>query len=523
MNDRTETRNRKVVPVLFAALVCMIIAVSAAGGDSMDPSPPDETVKLIFIHHSCGENWLADENGGLGRALGENNYFVSDTYYGWGPDAIGDRTDIPDWIEWFSGPRASVYMQALFSESDDDAAGWDYYNRPMQDPGGENEIIVFKSCFPNSNLAGNPDDPPGSYAELSVAGAKYVYNELLTSFATRPDKLFVVITAPPERDRTYAGNARAFNTWLTTEWLSDYDGSNVAVWDLHAVLSGQENHHRFHSGTIEYITNRGGNTLVYPTEDAHPSFAGNRKATSEFVSMLNIFYNRWKADSPTRATIPVHEAEVLETEDEIPEMTGDETLKPVPETHNDENGDDGITALPQTTHSPGMNTLLIDDFETDPAPGTEGWAVYTDETSVIASRADTTEASSGSGSRYVSVSPVVAWGWATTELLFTAPRDLSSASGIRYAIHAEEEGIPYSVLVYSNHTDGTRRLYAYETHTTPASANGWDIVQIPWSQLSPLQGDEPIHPDVINGVVFSFGTESDLYATIYLDDLTAYR
>lgn len=522
MNKRTKTRNLTLILARAVMLAGMIIAVSAAGGGSLDPSPPDETVKLIFIHHSVGENWLSDENGGLGRALGENNYFVSDTYYGWGPDAIGDRTDIPDWIEWFSGPKTNTYLQAVFSESDDDAAGWDYYNRPMQDPGGENEIIVFKSCFPNSNLAGNPDDPPGSYAELSVAGAKYVYNELLTSFATQPDKLFVVITAPPELDRTYAENARAFNTWLTTEWLRDYEGSNVAVWDLHAVLTGQENHHRFQSGTIEYITNRGGNTLVYPTEDAHPSVAGNRKATSEFVPMLNLFYNRWKADSPTPATIPVHEAEV-KTEGEIPGMTGEETLKPVPETQTDENGDDDSAALPETTHVRETDTLLIDDFETEPAPGTEGWAVYTDGTSVLVSRADTTEASSGSGSRYVSVSPVVAGGWATTELLFTAPRDLSLASGIRYAIHAEEEGIPYSVLVYSNHTDGTRILYDYETRTTPASVGGWDIVQIPWSELSPLQGDEPIHPDVINGVVFSFGTDSFLYATIYLDDLTAYR
>ena len=29
------------------------------------------------------------------------------------------------------------------------------------DPGGENQIIMFKSCFPNSAvLSGNPVDPP---------------------------------------------------------------------------------------------------------------------------------------------------------------------------------------------------------------------------------------------------------------------------------------------------------------------------------------------------------------------------
>ncbi len=46
--------------------------------------PLAQPVKLIFIHHSCGENWLDDTNGGLGIALRDNNYFVSDTNYGWG-------------------------------------------------------------------------------------------------------------------------------------------------------------------------------------------------------------------------------------------------------------------------------------------------------------------------------------------------------------------------------------------------------------------------------------------------------
>ena len=40
---------------------------------------------------------MADDYGGLGLALGNNNYFVSDTNYGWGPNSIGDRTDILNW------------------------------------------------------------------------------------------------------------------------------------------------------------------------------------------------------------------------------------------------------------------------------------------------------------------------------------------------------------------------------------------------------------------------------------------
>lgn len=92
----------------------------AARGDSLaaladNPNPPASPVKLIFIHHSTGENWLADGDGGLGLALRDNNYFVSDTNYGWGPDNIGDNTDIGhywlvnDWLDGYEHNNVAVF------------------------------------------------------------------------------------------------------------------------------------------------------------------------------------------------------------------------------------------------------------------------------------------------------------------------------------------------------------------------------------------------------------------------------
>jgi hypothetical protein len=174
------------VSVLLLILTIILLSFSAVGAQTYDPNPPAEPVKLIFIHHSCGENWLTDDNGDLGRVLGENNYYVSDTNYGWGPDSIGDRTDIPNWPEWFLGPDSDRILAALYNESGQNS----WYSRDMVDPGGENQIIMFKSCYPNSNLEGNPDDPPSRHDDwLSVGNAKAVYNELLGYFATRPDKL----------------------------------------------------------------------------------------------------------------------------------------------------------------------------------------------------------------------------------------------------------------------------------------------------------------------------------------------
>ena len=291
---------------------------------AFNPSPPSQPVKLIFIHHSCGENWLADSNGGLGIALRDNNYFVSDTYYGWygGGTNIGDRTDIGHWWEWFRGSSRDSIMGDLYAESDQMVS----YSRLAQDPGGENEIILFKSCYPNSNLR-TPVDPPttgsnpmrGQWYDwdsphYTVANAKGIYNDLLTYFQTRPDKLFIAITAPPDVPPERAANARAFNYWLLTEWLREYPLDNVQVWDFYNVLSsnggnwytndlGWEtgNHHRYHNGTIQYLCTGGINTAAYPDggSDAHPSQAGNLKAADEFLPLLNIWYKQWKGNQGT--------------------------------------------------------------------------------------------------------------------------------------------------------------------------------------------------------------------------------
>jgi hypothetical protein len=287
-------------------------STTADGSPTLPGAPPtsDEAVKLIFIHHSTGEAWLADDGGGLGLALRDNNFFVSDTNYGWGPSdsqlggVIGDYTDIGHWWNWFLGPSSDEIMAAVYSESGQNSS----YSRLADDPGGENEVVVFKSCFPNSNVEGGPDDPPNTGRNplegagldgLTVANAKGLYVGLLDYFAAHTDTLFVVVTAPPllasDTSPEAAANARAFNTWLVGEWLADYPHSNVAVFDFYNVLTGDGNHHRVVDGRIEYGTDQGSNTSAYASDgDSHPTAAGGAKATAEFVPLLNLFYLRWR-------------------------------------------------------------------------------------------------------------------------------------------------------------------------------------------------------------------------------------
>lgn len=316
---------------------------------STNETAPGLPVRLLFIHHSSGANWLADQNGGLGKALMQNNYFVSDTSYGWGPNRIGDRTDIGHWWEWFCSPHLSPdYIRAIFSEGGQCSS----YSRLNTPPAGENEIILFKSCYPNSILRGDLSDPVPDIdrnpicgekaptvppygntrryliyraksvvkqflgrnkneAAYTVANAKGIYIEMLKVFQNYPNKLFIAITAPPLRFSPVAKNTRAFNSWLANEWLTGYPLKNVAVFDFYNVLTSnagapdtsdlgqaQGNHHRLWEGYTQHQIGLQSDHLAYPTMDDHANKTGNQKATGEFVPLLNQYYNLWKSSHP---------------------------------------------------------------------------------------------------------------------------------------------------------------------------------------------------------------------------------
>jgi len=426
-------------------------------------------VKLIFIHHSTGENWLTDGYGNLGQVLNRNNYFVSDTNYGWGPDSIGDRTDIPNWVEWFSGPNTPTYMNALFNETGQHSS----YTRSLSDPGGENTIIMFKSCFPNSALEGRPNDPPGSYEEMSVSGAKYVYNTILQYFATRPDKLFIVITAPPLSDSTYADNARAFNNWLVNDWLreNNYVLNNVAVFDFYNILTDPNAHHRFNNGHVEHILgNR--NTLAYPSGDDHPSERGSQKAAEEFIPMLNLFYSRWLETASLPPAPGVDPTSEVGTQPEVPAG--------------------GVSV------SGG-----IDDFES----GAQGWEAFHDEST---SSMMTCAAEAGSGRAGNSLRldfNIVANSWGTCARMFDSPQDWSASDGLVFYFTVEQAGVLFDIDLYAGPSEN-RETYLYTIEAPADSASGWVPMELRWEDFHRASWEENAGApfDKANGVLgMAFG------------------
>ena len=496
MMDLNGKRNFQMGLVLAILLVLSCAGGKAMAQSDLDPSVPDETVKLIFLHHSVGENWLADEQGGLGLALQENNYFVSDTYYGWGPDGIGDRTDTLDWPTWFVGPESQRYLDAVYSESDANAAGYPYYTRTNADPGGENQVIMFKSCYPNSDLGGRPDDAAAPGDNLTVGSAKYAYNQLLTYFSSRPDKLFVVITSPPMQRISSPENVRAVSNWLVNDWLAEnaYPHQNVVVFDFYNVLTHPDNHHRYSNSQIEHFTEAGPDTLYYDSwGDDHPSAEGGQKATAEFVPLLNIAVNRWLAGEGQAAGQPVPE----------PEPAVEEAQESPPQ-------------------SASVSAATIDDFETGSHPEADYWVTYRDEAVPTAVTCNPLSEMAYQGSNALQIDfDVLADSWASCELLYYTARDWRSA-GLQFYLRSSQAGLPFGLLFYYQ-LGAEKATSVVEFETSPESVDGWMIVSVPWEEFA--RQDSLVYPESGLGLAFVFGGGADGASntgTIWIDEIALY-
>ena len=276
--------------------VCALgwVAVPALAQDQVQ----EDAVQLLFIHHSCGGQLLADNGersmpeglpaaqciylthpngGGLRGRLEAAGYQVNEASYG---SVVGEDTDIHHWRAKFRDQMDQILKTACQDE--------------LLPSGQTNRVVTFKSCYPNNRFVGSgrpPGDPDA--AELTVANAQAAYRSLLPLFEQHPEVLFVAVTAPPRAEPTPQGwrakikrwfsgapkdadMARQFNTWLADEesgWLASYAEQNVAVFDHYNILTD--------AGAT--------NWSAYPTgdgKDSHPSAVGNAKAADAFVTFL---------------------------------------------------------------------------------------------------------------------------------------------------------------------------------------------------------------------------------------------
>lgn len=301
-------------PSRAPALLALLLAASAvtaatAAEDPMPaapvPFPAAGPLRLLFIHHSCGGQLLADRGEKVGGARGSGERCIYESHPNGGglramleadgfevheasyESIVGEDTDIRHWRAKFAGMMDRILVT-------------DRQDRTYED-GRTNHIVVFKSCYPNNDFVGpgtGPGDPDAE--ELTIANAQAAYRSLLPIFRAHPHVLYVAFTAPARaeprlgflgtikswfsKEPTAADHAREFNTWLADEdagWLADYDLPNVAVFDYYDVLTkhGESNWSRYATGD---------------GTDSHPSAEGNREAAEGFAAALRGMVERMR-------------------------------------------------------------------------------------------------------------------------------------------------------------------------------------------------------------------------------------
>ena len=300
--------------------------------------------RLLFLHHSCGSAWM---DRGLVAALedpqnpySKGRYPFHDaeygSYLGEGDGTLGRDTDLRDWYVKFSEdldrPGESV-----------DMLNCDHQDETYKD-GGQNEIIMFKSCYPNSNIGPvdasidlndpavraewlDPNRDGGYYngkwrwrADNHLNYVKAAYTGLLGIFREHPEVLFIAVTAPAMHysaygdDNSSAHRSRELNVWLRTKWLKGYRDRNgrvnVALFDWfqeHAYSDdpADPNYWRSfigkpgHEALLEANHEQFVDTLRldYASEggDSHPNQIADERLVKVFVeSFINQVYDTWK-------------------------------------------------------------------------------------------------------------------------------------------------------------------------------------------------------------------------------------
>jgi len=192
---------------------------------------------IIFLHHSTGYNiWLGNTNKYISKLTGKGDVIKCFDKYN-----RKNNTDYHITEQFF--PKSSPY-------------GWnnypyDYYNiwvknageKPyMDEPTLEiltkkSDVIIFKHCFPVSNIMADDDSTDIDSDYKSISNYKSQYLALRDKLHAFPETKFIAFTgaalvksAVTEEE---ALRSKEFFSWVVNEW--DIPDDNIHIWDFYSL------------------------------------------------------------------------------------------------------------------------------------------------------------------------------------------------------------------------------------------------------------------------------------------------
>ncbi len=210
---------KKNIVFALAILLFSSLNLSAQG-----QQPPAKPAKILFLHHSTGENiW----NGGIEEWFNQYNTKNSVNY------GIRERTFPDDPYEWANYPYD--YWLLWIKNSGKGYKGQPTLEKLTQDC----SVLIWKHCFPGSALEEDTGNPSVGSDVKSLENYKLQYDALKKKMKEFPNVRFIVWTLALELegniDEGQAKRAREFVRWVKTVW--DEKGDNIYLWDFYALES----------------------------------------------------------------------------------------------------------------------------------------------------------------------------------------------------------------------------------------------------------------------------------------------
>ena len=212
------------VNMVSVFLCAAVLAAASCGQNGDGGNDAEEAVNIIFLHHSTGnvvwkagvKKWIKKYNkkNGADYRITERS-FPAESPYGW------NNYPYDYWNIWVNN------------------AGEDEYQKEptLEILTGDYDLIVFKHCFPVSDIKEDTGRPDVGSKEKRIENYVLQYNALKQKMYEFPSRSFLVWTGAAlvrqATDEESAARAKQFFDWVKNEW--DEPGDNIFLWDFYGL------------------------------------------------------------------------------------------------------------------------------------------------------------------------------------------------------------------------------------------------------------------------------------------------
>jgi hypothetical protein len=206
-------------------------------------------MNIVFLHHSTGEViWKGGRSTLIAKVAGKISARLA--------DIVSPQARLPYLMEKYNKVHGKNYFIEELAFPKVTPYGWknypyDYYNIWVKNEGEgtyndeptleiltkKYKVIIFKHCFPVSNIQADQDSADINSEFKSISNYKLQYGALRDKLNQFPDTKFILFTGAAQVKagitEEEAQRANEFFKWVTDEW--DIPGDNIFLWDLYSL------------------------------------------------------------------------------------------------------------------------------------------------------------------------------------------------------------------------------------------------------------------------------------------------